>query len=104
MFNHNLNLITTPQQLASSYEDNVITPLSHGCRYGEFFNREYFNVYYITKFGRTVCGDVCWCTKFLLFQCLMFYISSNVDVHRLYHVLLRIHSLPEWNILMLGGQ
>jgi hypothetical protein len=32
------------------------------------------------------------------------YILSNVDVYRLYNVLLRIHSLSEWDILMLGGQ
>jgi hypothetical protein len=34
----------------------------------------------------------------------MFYILSNVDVYRLYHILLRIYYLPEWDILMLGGQ
>jgi hypothetical protein len=34
----------------------------------------------------------------------MFYILSNVDVYRLYYVLLRIQSLPEWDILMLDGQ
>jgi hypothetical protein len=47
---------------------------------------------------------VCGITSFLLFQCLMFYTQSNVDVYRLYYVSLRIHSLPEWDILMLGGQ
>jgi hypothetical protein len=34
----------------------------------------------------------------------MFCILSNVGVYRLYHVLLRIHSLPEWDILILGRQ
>jgi hypothetical protein len=34
----------------------------------------------------------------------MFCILSNVDVYRLYHVLLRINSLSEWDILMLNGQ
>jgi hypothetical protein len=32
------------------------------------------------------------------------YILSNVDVYRLYHVLLSILSLPELDVLMLGGQ
>jgi hypothetical protein len=32
-----------------------------------------------------------WSTSFLLYQCLMFCILSNVGVYRLYHVLLRIH-------------
>jgi hypothetical protein len=31
----------------------------------------------------------------------MFCILSNVDVYRLYHVLLRIHSLPEWGIIII---
>jgi hypothetical protein len=34
----------------------------------------------------------------------MFYILRNIDVYILYHVLLRFHPLPEWDILMLGGQ
>jgi hypothetical protein len=43
---------------------NAITPLfgySLTDVVMENFNREYFNVYYITLFGRTVCSDVCWC-------------------------------------------
>jgi hypothetical protein len=29
---------------------------------------------------------------------------NSADVYILYHVLLCIHSLPEWDILILGGQ
>jgi hypothetical protein len=43
-------------------------------------------------------------TSFLLFQFLISCILSNADVYILCRVLLCIHSLPEWDILILGGQ
>jgi hypothetical protein len=47
---------------------------------------------------------VCGSTSFLLFQFFISCILSSADVYILYHVLLCIHSLPEWDILILGGQ
>jgi hypothetical protein len=46
---------------------------------------------------------VCGSTSFMLFQFLISCILSSADVYILYHVLC-IHSLPEWDILILGGQ
>jgi hypothetical protein len=43
-------------------------------------------------------------TSFPLFRCHISCILSTVDVCRLYRVVLCIHSLPKWNILILGGQ
>ena len=44
------------------------------------------------------------CVYHLLFQCLVFCILGNANVHKLYCVSLSIHSLPKWSILRLGGQ
>jgi hypothetical protein len=65
----------------------------------------------ISWFHSTVTSS-CWHTGLGMWEyqfsvvsmSLFFYILSNVDVYRLYHVLLCTHSLPEWDILMLGGQ
>jgi hypothetical protein len=42
----------------------------------------------------------------MLFQFLISCILSNADMYILYHdhVVFCIHSLPEWDVLMLGGQ
>jgi hypothetical protein len=40
-------------------------------------------------------------TSFLLFWCLISCLLSYIDVCRLYHVLWYIHSLPQWNIVIL---
>jgi hypothetical protein len=45
-----------------------------------------------------------WEYQFSVVSMLNIFFLSNIDVYRLYHVLLHIHSLPEWDILMLGGQ
>ena len=40
----------------------------------------------------------------LSFWCLVLCISNNVNLHKLYHVSLSIHSSPKWGILRSGGQ
>jgi ABC-type enterochelin transport system permease subunit len=40
----------------------------------------------------------------MLFKFLISCILSNADEYIIYHILLCIYSLPEWDILMLGGQ
>jgi hypothetical protein len=100
-------LANLPEPVCTSWFYNtVIQSVPKRCIHK--VNIPYYNVY--TSFWDTlyICvhvpTEVSVSTSFLLFQCPVSCILCNVDVHRLHHVLLCIHSLPEWDILMLGGQ
>ena len=49
-------------------------------------------------------GCVCVYTIYLSFWCLVLCISNDVNVHKIYRVLLSTHSLPKWGILRLHCQ